>query len=415
MLSFNVQVSPNCPEEYVMHIGDIRFLVAEDDEFQRRWMVIMLNNLGVRHVVEVADGISALAALQDEASPIDISIIDLNMPGMDGIELVRHIAKDSNSPSIILVSALDKALLFSVETMSKAYGVDLLGTVEKPASPENLQALIDRYLPRYERKKLQVQVPAFSVAEILAGIEKDEFEPLYQPKVELATGTVKGAEAFSRWRHPEYGMVAPPAYIPVLEQFGEMDALAISVIKHSIKTCLSWHAHGHFIPVSLNISPSSLSGQEFADIVIELVASHRLEPQYVVIEVTESSAVGNMPHFLENLARLRMKGFGISVDDYGTGNSSMQQLLRIPFSELKIDRSFVAGASSNEAMEVVLSASLSICRKLHKQSVAVGVETQEDWEYLRKLGCTYAQGFYIAKPMDGATLPVWMEEWAQFF
>ena len=196
---------------------------------------------------------------------------------------------------------------------------------------------------------------------------------------------------------------------------GAMDAFAWVVIEKSIAACTLWHEKGHQISVSINLSPTCLAHPEFADKLIDYVTAQEFEPQYLVVEVTESAAVTYAPHFLENLARLRMKGFGISVDDYGTGHSSMQQLLHIPFSELKIDRSFVAGASINHALELVLSASLEVCRKLNKKSVAVGVETQQDWDFLQKLGCTYAQGYYIAKPMDGVTLPKWMEEWAQFF
>jgi EAL domain-containing protein (putative c-di-GMP-specific phosphodiesterase class I) len=233
--------------------------------------------------------------------------------------------------------------------------------------------------------------------------------------VELESGQVKGAEAFARWVHPQYGVISPASFIPVLEQNDGMDPLAWIVIEKSVAACRAWHDLGFPITVSINMSPSSLGKEGLAEQITEYVAQHKLDPQYVVFEVTESAAIVNIPYFLENLARLRMKGFGLSVDDYGTGNASMQQLLRIPFSELKIDRSFVAGAFQNHSLELVLSASLELCRKLNRHSVAVGVETQQDWDFMKKLGCTYAQGYYIAKPMEAAMLPMWMDEWAQFF
>jgi len=398
-----------------MQIADMKFLVAEDDDFQRRWLAIMLANLGVKNIIEAADGIAALKILQDRNTPIDISVIDLNMPGMDGIELIRHIAKENHPGSIILASALDRSLLFSVETMSKAYGVDLLGTIEKPATPEGLLALLSLYQPRADRRDKPAKPVNLTFEDVHRGLANQEFEPLFQPKVELSTGQVRGAEAFTQWQHPEYGSVSPTSFLPVLEEMGEMTTFAWIVIEKSIAACKLWHEQGHRIAVSINLSPTCLADSEFADKMIDFVAAQEFDPQYLVIEVTESAAVTYVPYFLENLARLRMKGFGISVDDYGTGHSSMQQLLHIPFSEIKIDRSFVAGASTNHALELVLSASLDVCRKLNKQSVAVGVETQQDWDFLNKLGCTYAQGYYIAKPMDGETLPMWMEEWAHFF
>ena len=398
-----------------MQIADLNFLVAEDDDFQRRWLVIMLGNLGARNIIEVADGLAALRILQDKSQKIDIGFIDLNMPGMDGMEVIRHMAKENLQTSIILASALDSSLLFSVGTMSKAYGIDLLGIIEKPATPESLMDLIKLYRAPKTRLKTIECLPNFTFADIQQGLQNQEFEPFFQPKVELESGQVKGAEAFARWVHPQYGVISPAAFLPVLEENGAMDQMAWVVMDKSVAACSAWHKLGFPISVSINMSPSSLGKEGLAEQITDFVAQQGLDPQYVVFEVTESAAIVNMPYFLENLARLRMKGFGLSVDDYGTGNSSMQQLLRIPFSELKIDRTFVAGAFQNHSLELVLSASLELCRKLNRQSVAVGVETQQDWDFMRKLGCTYAQGYYIAKPMEVATLPMWMDEWAQFF
>lgn len=398
-----------------MQIADLRFLVAEDDDFQRRWIVIMLTNLGAKNIVEVPDGLTALKTLQDKAQQIDISFIDLNMPGMDGMELIRHLAKEHNQTSVVLASALDSSLLFSVGTMSKAYGINLLGTLEKPATPESLLELITLYRTPEARQKSKAAVPAFTFADIRQGLENKEFEPLFQPKVALITGQVKGVEAFARWRHPQYGLIEPIAFIPILEENGEMDALAWTILEKSIAACRKWHAQGFMIPVSINLSPSSLAKSGLAERIAEYVAQQGLEEQYIVFEVTESAAITNVPYFLENLARLRMRGFGLSVDDYGMGHASMQELLRIPFTELKIDRSFVSGASQNQSLEMVLSSSLELCKKLQRQSVAVGVETQQDWDFLHKLGCAYAQGYYIAKPMEGDAIPVWMQEWSHFF
>jgi EAL domain-containing protein (putative c-di-GMP-specific phosphodiesterase class I) len=307
-------------------------------------------------------------------------------------------------------------LLFSVGTMSKAYGIDLLGIIEKPATPEGLVALINQYQTPETRQKLKTPAtPIFSLADIQQGLKNHEFVSHFQPKVELATAQVKGVEAFARWRHPQYGLIAPTAFIPVLEENGAIDALAWTVIEQSIAACRVWHEQGFQISVSINMSPSSLAKPGLAEKISEYVSQQGLEEQYVIFEVTESAAITNVPYFLENLARLRMKGFGLSVDDYGMGHASTQQLLRIPFTELKIDRSFVAGASQNQAFELVLSSSLELCRKLNRQSVAVGVETQKDWDLVHKLGCTYAQGYYIAKPMEAEAVPVWMREWAHFF
>jgi EAL domain-containing protein (putative c-di-GMP-specific phosphodiesterase class I)/ActR/RegA family two-component response regulator len=397
-----------------MQIANLNFLIAEDDEFQRHWLRVMLQKLGAQHIVEAENGKDALDILQAKDARIDISFIDLNMPRMDGIELVRHLANSESQTAIVLTSALGSALLLSVETMSKAYGVNLLGTFEKPATPEILQQLIDSYQPpavRLTRKSL----PVFTLQEIRDGIAAAQFEPFFQPKVELATGKVKAVEAFVRWRHPQHGIVTPPAFIPVLEASGHMEDLTWLVVERAVGACRTWHDQGLMLGVSINLSATSLAEPGLAERILSHISQHNIDPQHLTIEITELMAMTDVPVCLENLARLRMKGFGLSIDDYGTAHSNVQQLLRIPFLDLKIDRSFVAGASQNEQMHIALSSCLELARKLRRNSVAVGVETREDWDLLRDLGCTYAQGFYIAKPMERDAIPAWIEEWSQFF
>lgn len=397
-----------------MPISDLHFLIAEDDEFQRHWLRVMLTKLGALHIVEAENGKAALDILQSGDVRIDISFIDLNMPNMDGIELVRHLANNENQTAVALTSALGSALLLSVETMSKAYGVHLLGTFEKPATPEVLQQLIDSYQPPAARRTRN-SLPVFTLQEIRAGVTDGQFEPFFQPKVELATGKVKAVEAFVRWRHPQYGLVTPSAFIPVLEASGHMEDLTWLVIERSIAACRAWHDQGLMLSVSINLSATSLAEPGLAEKILAHIVRHEIEPQYFTIEITELMAMTDLPVCLENLARLRMKGFGLSIDDYGTAHSNVQQLLRIPFLDLKIDRSFVVGASRNRQMHIALSSCLELAKKLHRNSVAVGVETRDDWDLLRDLGCTYAQGYYIAKPMERDAIPAWIAEWSHFF
>jgi EAL domain-containing protein (putative c-di-GMP-specific phosphodiesterase class I) len=399
-----------------MNISDLHFLVAEDNEFQRRWLIVMLTNLGANHIVEAGDGHNALAVLQDPSQSIDICFIDLNMPGMDGLELIRHMAKENNPPSIILASALDPSLVFSVETMSKAYGVNLLGTIAKPATPENLLELIGLYEPnRPKEREATASGPVFSLDEIVRGLNNDQFLPYFQPKVEIETGHVKGAEAFARWNHPDHGVVSPAAFLSTLDGTPHLNTLSWIIIEKSAAACRIWKDLELPISVSINIASSSLADSGAAEHIATIVAKHGIESSLITLEITESAARIDNPHYLENLARLRMKGFVLAIDDFGTGHASMQELLRIPFSEVKIDRSFVAGASKNDSIKLVLSSNLELARKLNRQSTAVGVETRHDWDLLLHLGCTHAQGYYIAKPMESKVLPAWMDEWAQFF
>jgi len=400
-----------------MPIANLQFLVAEDHGFQRRMVVAMLTGLGAQSIHQAPDGRAALSIIEDAERPVDIIISDIDMPGMDGMEFLRHLGESRVPASVILTSALERNLLASIETMSKMYGVTLLGVVEKPLTPGKLRQLIERHLPvSAAPERRRATGPSFTLDEIVAGLRSDEFEPFFQPKVELATGRIKGAEALARWRHPRHGIIAPGAFIGALEaggsgQIKELDELTRIMLKKAALCCGNWRAAGVDATVSVNLSLKSLADVTIAERVTELVRQQSLDPRHMVLEVTESAAATDIGKALENLARLRMKGFGLSIDDYGTGYSSMQQLTRIAFTELKIDQSFVAGAANQESLKVILESSLDMAKKLKITSVAEGVETQADWDLLRELGCDLAQGYFIARPMAAEAYLDWIQAW----
>lgn len=395
-----------------MSLAHLRFLIAEDHDFQRNELARTLASLGATTVHEASDGYAALEILGDPSRPVDIVISDLDMAGMDGIEFVRHLGESGVRISIILASALERKLLASVATMSEAYGINLLGVVEKPLTVRKLVPLIKLHQPaRSQADRPTSPMPTFSLEEIKAGLMADEFEPYFQPKIELLTGRVKGVEALARWLHPQFGVVLPYAFIKQLEDNDLIDDLTWDMLGKAAAFCGAWRKCGTHATVSVNLSVKSLGNYEIVDRVTELVRSRNLEPRHMILEVTESAATTDVGKALESLARLRMKGFGLSIDDYGTGYSSMQQLTRIAFTELKIDQSFVMDAAKHDSARVILESSLKMARKLNITSVAEGVETQFDFDLLNKLRCDMAQGYFIARPMPYTELLSWIRDW----
>ena len=394
-----------------MNAADIHFLVIEDHDFQRETLVALLASIGATHVVQAADGRAALEVLRGRTRPIDIIISDLDMPGMDGMEFIRHIGEAGLPVAMILTSAHERALLASVGTMVEAYGIHLLGTVEKPATAQRLEALTKLYqIPA--APKLKPASVFFSKEEIFEALAARVFEPLFQPKVDIATGTLKGAEALARWYHPERGIVGPYAFIPTMEAVKCIDELTWIMLDKAAAACREWHSRGLDMTVSVNLSLASLTKLGLADRITAAVKTQNLEPRHMILEVTETIAMTDVARALENLARLRIQGFGLSIDDYGTGYSSLQQLSRIPFTELKIDQSFVMNATEKQSCRVILESSVDIARKLGLKAVAEGVETRTDWELLKSLGCDVAQGYFIAKPMAAIELIEWAAGWS---
>ena len=393
-----------------MDIPDLHYLVAEDHEFQRKTLVMALKSLGAKHVLEAADGRAALDYFSDLTEQIDIIICDLEMPNMDGMEFIRHVGNSGAPVSIILTSGMERSVISSVETMTREYGINLLGAIEKPATPQKLRELIERHGQNAPRAATgpKIDIPK---EEIIAGLQQRQFEPFFQPKVELQSGNVVGAESLARWRHPQHGIVAPGQFIKLIELNGLMDELTWAMLENSASACVAWHRLGWPLTVSVNLSLTSLEDPVCADRITQIVEKGGLAPRHMTLEVTESAIMGNVAACLEALARLRMKGFGLSIDDYGTGYSSMQQLGRIPFTELKIDQSFVTNSAAHPQHRIILESSIDMARKLGLKIVAEGVETRGDWNLLKELGCGIAQGYFIAKPMSSAGFLEWVPEW----
>lgn len=384
------------PPRGLMDISRLRFLVVEDQAFQR-WMVEnTLRGLGAQSILTAVDGNSAIDVLRDESSFVDIVVTDLDMPGMDGLEFIRRLGDCGWNVSLIVLSSMERRLIASVEPMAAAYGVRLLAAVEKPANAAALREAIARH-GASPRPAAQAGPPV-TLAEAQRALAAEHFEVFYQPKVQLTTGQVAGAEALVRWPRDDR-IIPAQQFIALIEAGNLMPQLSELVFKRAMAACREWLGAGIGASVAVNLSLRSASDTSLADWLMQLVQFHGIEPRHVVLEVTETSEAPHLGKALENLSRLRMRGFGLSIDDYGMGYSSMQQLMRIPFTELKIDRDFVRNAAKRDSERAMLESSLELADKLGITAVAEGVETRAEWDLVKTLGCDLAQGYFIAAAM----------------
>ncbi len=382
-----------------MSLANLNVLIIEDDDFQRRILSEILRSLGIENLAQASNGRQALEIIHSRNSDlINVALCDLNMPEMDGMEFLRHLGEEKQNIAVILTSALSGKLLSSVGRMTRLYGIKLLGTMEKPVLLSDLEALLLKYEVQTAANGTQNQ-KLFSLDEILQAVDTDQFEPYFQPKLDLRSKRIVGAEALARWLHPEHGIVGPGSFIPLLEKTKNIDELTFRLLKKAALACRSFHENGCVLIVSVNLSLASLDDTSLADRITDIVKSAGIDPQYIRLEVTESAAMTSIAPALENLARLCMNGFSLSIDDYGTGSSNLQQLTRIPFSELKIDQSFVKDFSENTALKIVVHSSIDMARKLNVESVAEGVETFQDWTSLKEAGCDTVQGYFVGRPM----------------
>ncbi|WMJ09892.1 EAL domain-containing protein [Nitrosomonas sp. sh817] len=391
----------------------IKILILDDDTFMLKLLTRMLAKLGYSAVTTCDNGSDALRKIDQIDTRPELILLDLNMPDMDGIEFVRYLVDRDYRGKLILVSGEDERMLRTAEKLVQAHKIPMLGYLHKPVDPDKLSEILQKWTESIAASPLPVS-KAYSAADIQSAITHQELVNYYQPKVSIVSGEVIGVETLVRWHHPQDGVITPNRFIQVAEENNLIDDLTRSVLTQAIIQAGKWHQEGQTLRVSINVTMDNLASLDFQDMVVNLVNENNLPPQKIVIEITESQVMGpdaRVP--LEILTRLRLKRFHLSIDDFGTGHSSLAQLRDIPFNELKIDQGFVHRAWQDDTLRAIYDASLAMGKQLGMDIVAEGVEDRNDWDLLRQTGCDMAQGNFISEPLLPADLPNWQKTWHQ--
>jgi EAL domain-containing protein (putative c-di-GMP-specific phosphodiesterase class I)/ActR/RegA family two-component response regulator len=343
-------------------------------------------------------------------SETSVVVIDLMLQNPDGVEIIRALSGRKSPAGLLLTSKFDPRVLGAAERLARAQGLWVIGTMTKPFSDSVLETLLSDVEEAAVERTMQFK--AFpTLDDLREGIERDELRVYYQPKINLNTLTVHSVEALVRWQHPGLGLLSPDRFIEMSEEGGMINAVTYAVMEKSFMQCADWLTGGLNLKVSINVSTRSLNDLDLPDRIVELAGRHNIAPDQVVLEITESWLGNDQVAALDILTRLRIKGFELSIDDYGTGYSTMQQLKEIPFSELKLDRSFVSGSSKNPDARAIVESSIRLGHELNLHVVAEGVASQEDWDLVCSLDCDEGQGFFIARPMPGSDMPDWLDRW----
>jgi len=390
----------------------IRAIIVDDDAIARRLAVGVLHSLDIRAIVQANDGVEALATIRGEGHAIDLALCDLEMEGMDGVEFLAQLGAERPGMAVVLLSGMEKSLIESVEGMARSSGLRVLGAMQKPVDRDRLAGLISRMSgTRATRAPTHDAAAQITVEDLKQGLDERQFVAFYQPKIDLSNGDLIGAEALVRWRHPAKGLVPPNRFIPLAEDSGLVIDLTWFMLESAMRTIHDWSPAGLDIAIAVNITVGFLEELAVTENIISLAQNLKVPANRIILEITESTATSNVVTVVGNLARLRMRGFGLAIDDFGTGYASMQQLSRIPFNELKVDRSFVAGAARYPNLRTILESSLELGKRLGLQTTAEGIETNDELMLLRGIGCDTAQGFLFGKPMESVQFLAWAAEW----
>jgi EAL domain-containing protein (putative c-di-GMP-specific phosphodiesterase class I) len=387
----------------------MKILLVDDAPFALKLLSHQLEKLGFVDVISLEHAADALALLEFGIEAIGLIFCDLQMPGMDGVEFIRELVRIGYAGGLVLVSGEDERVLQTAEKLSKAHRLNVLGALHKPVSPEQLKQVLNNHALR--AAAAHVVHKTYTPEALWRAITGGKLVNYYQPKVDIASGAVTGVETLVRWHHPEDNIVFPDQFIATAEEHGLIDELTRTVLASALRQARLWQDAGLHLHVAVNVSMNNLGSLEFPDFVARAALNAGVQPASLVLEVTESRLMKNPLAALDILTRLRLKRIGLSIDDFGTGHSSLAQLRDIPFDELKIDRSFVHGAWRDSSLRAIFDASLGMAKQLGMKTVAEGVEDRDDWDFLRATGCDMAQGYFIARPMPADDLPAWIQAW----
>jgi EAL domain-containing protein (putative c-di-GMP-specific phosphodiesterase class I)/ActR/RegA family two-component response regulator len=366
-------------------VGDRR-LLAIDDEKGLLAVVQEIAQTAGYDVVTTTDPDFFLQQTRDWHPTL--VLMDLQMPDVDGVELLRAMAAEDLRAPIILMSGVEDKVLRTVGDLGTDLGLNMRGVLAKPIRVETLRRTFE-----------QDSAPAESnrADELRDAIAGGQLVLHYQPVIRLASRELIGFEALVRWNHPTEGLIQPDFFIPLAEERGMIDDLTWTVVRLAVEQAARW-ALTIAVPIAVNLSATNLNDDAFPDKLTQLCREYGVQPHQIHLELTETATSRDSMRLKAILSRIRLKGFKLAIDDFGIGYSSMMQLRSLPFSTLKIDKSFVSDMLHSEDAGIIVDAILALAGAFRMDVVAEGIETEAQLSALVTRGAISGQGYLIARP-----------------
>ena len=369
-----------------------RLLVVDDEHIERMLVAHAAAPLGF--TVDAAGSLDEAAVLLSR-HVYDAVVLDLALGETESISLLPALCAGATDPVVIFVSGMDDRVRAASARLAGTLGLRVAGTLAKPVAPAALRALLRR-TPERTAPAVHADAPPPSESELALALAQGELAAAFQPKVTLRTGAVKGVEALARWHRVDGSVLLPDLFIPLAEASGLIVPLTAVILQQSFAACRRWQRRYPGCGVAVNISPLALANPALPDQIEDMLRRADLAPSALIAEITEV------------VTRLRIKGIGLAIDDFGTGHSSLLSLMRLPFTELKIDKSFVVACEMDMEAWKIIRATISLAHELGMSVVAEGIETATIARRLTEVGCDIGQGWYFARAMSAAGLVEWL-------
>lgn len=386
-----------------------RILVVDDEEVHRK----IVGNVAIRCGLNVVYAASVEAAIESiSARSFDFITIDLSLGERDGIELLRLIGSTGTNPRVIVISGCEERILNATIRMARAVGICDAISLPKPLNLSLLREVLkSRSSGPASVSSTSPSAGAITADQVRTGLGLHQFRPAFQPKVRISDGALVGCEVLARWENPQFGAVSPKVFIPALEEAGLIQDLTLSLLDQSIRDAREFVRRDPNFVLAVNVSANLLSDLLLPEEIEAALQKYDVAPRSLMLEITESTAMSDVSRAIEILVRLRIKGVGVSIDDFGTGYSSLTALSRMPFSELKIDQSFVDRCTVDPDLWKIVRGTVALAHEFGMKVVAEGIEDWNTHQALRSIGCDIGQGFWFSRALDLDGFLAWWDDW----
>lgn len=377
-------------------------LLVDDDPVQIAILSSYFTGLGTPGIQSATNSRIALGLLDSSEQPVDLIVSDLQMPEMDGLEFLRHLNDREYRGALAIMSGVKGDLLEHAAKLARLQGLNLIGHLGKPVSKQGLDSVLLAARQPVEpvASEPQRNKPLLDEATFRRALAERRFKLYYQPKIDTRTRRVGGAEALARWIGDDGSFAFPPAeFIEFAENNGLIEELTFQLLDIFLRDVHRFRAASRTLHFAFNLTPSLLRNTNLPDRICAMMREYHLPASMVGFEITETATLNLDATTLEVLSRLRIYDFEISIDDFGTGHASIRNLRDFPYSELKIDSSFVLNAVKDPFSRRTVTSAVGLARELGIPVVAEGIEDRETWDFVCSLGIEKVQGYFLAKPM----------------
>ncbi|KPH60013.1 diguanylate cyclase [Pseudoalteromonas porphyrae] len=385
-------------------------LVVDDSKAILVVMQAILNELDVPHITTCLDAQEALEKVKKSPLLYDAVFTDLNMPNMDGMELIRHLGDIHYPGAIVIISEMAPKVIDLAADLARKSNAHLIGNIAKPVQLTQVHQL----LQKLEHLACHTEKPSEPISEhqLLHAISHNEITPFYQPKVSRATNKVESIEVLARIITPQGTVFLPDRFICVAEHLDLINLITFQLFEKATNDFIDIKKNlGYNLKLAFNLSPCQLEDLSCPDKLALILKLNNLKPSEIILEITEQHALCSSAQ-LETLNRLRIRGFDISLDDFGVGFTNINQLKTLPFTEVKIDRTLISHIETDQFSQVIVSSLVNIATQGDLTIVAEGIERVEELEYLDRFKeHILMQGFLICRPKGKIELTRWAKSW----